>query len=325
MTPVGEILAAEIGAHGALPFSRFMEAALYTPVHGYYRSARDPFGVAGDFFTASQLQPVFGRLIGAFAARARAALGNPAGFAFVEWGAGRAELAEYLAESGYRAVQYGDDAPGAPFEGVVFSNELFDALPVDVACYRAGRFTEKRVDWRDGSFRWVDGDALSGPWLAYGEALTEHFDARDEVWLELPVRLEETLRRMCAPLTRGSIVSIDYGYTARELRRFPAGTLMSYQRHRALDDVLGEPGLRDITAHVPFTFLCAAAERLGLTAPRLENLSSFLLRVGEPDQFGAALAAPDEAAAARLRLQLKTLLFGLGESFRVLTLEATQI
>ena len=67
--PLTELLRDEIRRDGPVPFSRFMEAALYHPEHGYYRRSRDPFGKSGDFFTAEQLQPVFGILI---AARIRA-------------------------------------------------------------------------------------------------------------------------------------------------------------------------------------------------------------------------------------------------------------
>jgi SAM-dependent MidA family methyltransferase len=259
--------------------------------------------------------------VAAFAAQTRTALGNPADFAFIEWGAGRAELAPYLDGFGYNAVDSGHGTPTKPFEGVVFSNELFDALPVDVACWRQGRFTVKRVGCNGDTFQWVDGEPLNGPWLDYANSLIENFDQRDEVWIELPVRLKETLDAMCAPLRRGCMVAIDYGYTAREILRFPAGTLMSYRRHRALDDVLAEPGVQDITAHVPFTYLCDSGAQLGLRPLRMESLMAFLMRVGEPSQFGTALKADDEAEALRLRLQLKTLLFDLGETFRVLTFE----
>ena len=63
MTPAAELLAAEIARSGPMPFPQFMETALYHPVHGYYRRPRDPFGTAGDFYTAEQIQPVFGILI----------------------------------------------------------------------------------------------------------------------------------------------------------------------------------------------------------------------------------------------------------------------
>ena len=125
MTPAGEFLAAEIRERGPIPFSRFMEVALYHPEHGYYRSGKhDPFGREGDFYTAAQLQPVFGRIV----ARELCSLGV---MKVLDVGAGRGEMGDALCKFHYTAVDYGDPMP-VHFRGVVFANELFDALPVDV-------------------------------------------------------------------------------------------------------------------------------------------------------------------------------------------------
>ena len=109
--------------------------------------------------------------------------------------------------------------------------------------------------------------------------------------------------------------TIDYGYTARESKRFPDGTLMGYRRHASNPDVLIDPGERDITAHVCFTALEDHGKLHGLRSNALESLSRTLLDAGEADQFAAVLAGPDERSR---RLQLKTLLFGMGETFRTL-------
>ena len=114
------------------------------------------------------------------------------------------------------------------------------------------------------------------------------------------------------------MVTIDYGFTRRELIRFPQGTLMSYRRHQALEDVLAEPGLRDITAHVAFTDLQERGECLGWQTIAFEPLAQIVLRAGEGDQFESALAGTTDAECAKHRLQLKSLLFGMGEVFRVL-------
>jgi SAM-dependent MidA family methyltransferase len=85
-----------------------------------------------------------------------------------------------------------------------------------------------------------------------------------------------------------------------------------------MNDVLESPGERDITAHVDFTALQEHGERVGLETSSFVSLASMLLRAGEPDNFTCALEASSEREAARLRLQLKTLMFGMGETFRVL-------
>jgi SAM-dependent MidA family methyltransferase len=93
---------------------------------------------------------------------------------------------------------------------------------------------------------------------------------------------------------------------------------MSYRRHQALEDVLEEPGERDITAHVNFTALSGHAAEAGFEIVRFEPMAQLLLRAGEGDHFAGALEAAAEREAQRLRMQLKTLLYGMGESFRAL-------
>jgi SAM-dependent MidA family methyltransferase len=316
-----EILRARIAEGGPLSFSEFMAAALYHPEHGYYRRARDPFGREGDFFTAAQLQPVFGRLVAQEIARLRDGMGAPAEFEVWDLGAGRGEMREALAPFAYRAIDAGDEWPER-LTGVVFANELFDALPVDAARRCEAGFVEMRVAWEEGRFVWTGGPALAGAALEYA---LRHAPEEEDARFEIPCAAFPLLNRLAAVLDRGYILAIDYGYTRAERLRFPAGTLMSYRRHRALDDVLAAPGACDITAHVPFDALSEYAARRGLRRVRFESLAAFLLRVGEADQFAAALDAGSEPESRRLVMQLKTLLAGMGETFRCLLWEKSAL
>jgi SAM-dependent MidA family methyltransferase len=292
-----------------------METALYHPEHGYYTRWRrgpagNPFGREGDFYTAAQLQPVFGRLISSLARAAGSKV-------LLDWGAGREDLRAGVEEIPYVAVD-SESAPPSVQEGpFVFANELFDALPVDVAVRQQGQWRQRCVDWREGSFRWVDGPPLEERWQEYAARCEPGLaEQAENPLLELPVRMEEVLDRISAAAPRGELLVIDYGYTLRELIRFPAGTLMSYRRHQASEDVLRSPGGQDITAHVPWFHLEEQAERRGWRIRRSDSLASLLLHAGEKDQFSSALRAECEGAAARLRLQLKTLLVGMGEAFQ---------
>ena len=112
MTPLGEILRDEIHRGGPIPFQEFMEAALYHPEFGYYRRLRDPFGIHGDFYTAEQLQPVFGIVIADQIRRLRDRMGAPEDFTVVELGAGRGEMAEALGEFSYVPVDLERADPG---------------------------------------------------------------------------------------------------------------------------------------------------------------------------------------------------------------------
>jgi SAM-dependent MidA family methyltransferase len=304
-TPAGRIIAGEIAEHGPIPFSRFMETALYHPEHGYYRRAHDPFGVGGDFYTAEQLQPVFGRLIASELESLARELGDSAPVTVVELGPGRREMAAALAGFRYIGVDIDDEVP-EKFEGIVFSNEFFDALPVDLAIRRDGNWFERRVELEDSRFVWNDVTPVR---------VETESEARV---IELQHHRTQWLERIASRLERGFIMTIDYGYTRRELVRFPEGTLMSYRRHLAIDDVLARPGEQDITAHVNFTALQECGRSLGLETVRFESLARTLLRAGEGDNFESALRAQSDEESLRLRMQLKTLLFGMGETFRVL-------
>lgn len=313
MTPLAQLLAAEIESCGPISFRRFMEAALYHPLHGYYRRARDPFGKQGDFFTAEQIQPVFGILIAERIRQLHRAMGEPSDFTVVELGPGRGEMAPAFSDWRYLPLDVDAQPPAAPVRGVVFSNEFFDALPVEAVTYRDGAFRRQMVSVDRGSFVWQTGEPVDA---AAEQYLRAFFPPPEEGrWYEANLAAVEWLERAATMLTEGYIYTIDYGFTRAESVRFPAGTLMGYRRHTAREDVLNDPGERDITAHVNFTALQESGARCGLQNIFLQTLSRTLLDAGEPDQFAAALGGGDDL---RRRMQLKTLLFGMGETFRVL-------
>ena len=305
MTPVAEILRDEIADGGPIPFSRFMEAALYHPEFGYYRGARDPFGREGDFYTAEQVQPAFGVLMAARVRELWREMGAPAGFTVVELGAGRGEMARHFGEWRYLPVDIDRGALPERMTGVVFSNEFFDALPVDVVEIRDGGPRELRVGWSGEGFTWVPGCP------AHEAHVARYFPQAEEGWrMEVNLESRRWMERIAGSLERGYAITVDYGYTTRESVRFPEGTLMSYRRHRALEDVLTDPGSRDMTAHVHFTALEEHGAAAGLEHARFERLAQTITGLGEEAVGPLAKSHPQ---------QLKTLLFGMGETFRVLT------
>jgi len=316
MTAAGRVLAEEIAREGPVSFRRFMEVALYHPGHGYYRRARDPFGAAGDFFTAEQIQPVFGILMAARIRQLYQAMGEPPDFTVVELGAGREEMAAAFTEWRYIAVDLDRGALPSRFRGVVFCNEFFDALPVEVAVYHGGSFLEQRVGFVDGAFRWHTGAPLSDEQANYFHRCWA--PPEEGRWYESSPQMAAWLARIAAALENGYLFTIDYGFTKAESIRFPAGTLMGYRRHTAHGDVLVDPGERDITAHVNFTALQEAGAAARLRTVSFLTLAQTLLEAGEPDQFAAAIGSGGPTEELRRRMQLKTLLFGMGENFRVL-------
>ncbi len=314
-----EIIRTEIERHGPIPFERFMDLALYAPGAGYYARGRDPFGRGGDYYTAEQLQPVFGILMAQFMRAAREELGFGDEFQIVELGAGREEMAEALSEFNYTAIDIGRGSLPQRIKGVVFANEFFDALPVRLVIRRSDVFVEQYVAYENRRFVLIDGPPAAGRTLEY---LNRWFAAAPPASvIEVNLRALDWVDAIADRLERGWLVIVDYGYTAREWTRYRQGTLMSYRRHSASDDVLSDPGERDITAHVPFTIIEEHAAGSGLSKRRFETLARFLLAVGERDQFASALGSETGPEHLKRRLQLKTLLFEMGETFRVLQLE----
>ncbi len=315
MTPIGEILADEIRRSGPISFRRFMEQALYHPEYGYYRRPRDPFGARGDFFTAEQIQPVFGILMAARIRQLHRGMGEPADFTVVELGAGRREMAEAFSQWQYIGVDVDGGELPRDFQGVVFSNEFFDALPVEVFEYTQGELRERRVDFAGGKFSWrTEGRAPADR----EDFIRRYFPEPAECQIyEVCLDARRWLERIAGALRSGYVLTIDYGFTRPEAIRFPSGTLMSYRSHTALDSVLENPGEQDITAHVNFTAIEQHGESLGLRQESFETLARTILTAGEVDQFAAALQG-GEREELRRRMQLKTLLFGMGETFRAL-------
>jgi SAM-dependent MidA family methyltransferase len=130
------------------------------------------------------------------------------------------------------------------------------------------------------------------------------------------------MSKLAATLQRGAIIAIDYGYTRKEqLAGRHRGTLMTYRQHSATSNPYTAPGEQDITAHVNFTALSAAAEQNGLQVQPLLTQSQFLMGIGEANQFADAFEncrLPQEHAKVALQLKHLVTPAGMGESFHVL-------
>lgn len=292
-----EAIVAEIRKHGPISFERYMEMCLYDPEWGYYTARRrERFGRDGDYYTSAQLGTLFARLMAQRFSKMREELGG-GDFTVIEVGAGRgdfgAELRRVAPDLRYVAVEYGDAWPAEPIRGCIFSNEFFDALPVRT--YRGD--TEVRVTEHDGVLGWD------------GEPPTREFSPHAGEWM----------RRFAETLEAGYVVAVDYGYRGRGRDRFQHGSLMTYQRHQASEDVFADPGDRDITAHVDFDQLVEAGVAAGLRETAYDPQSRYLMRIGEQDQFACVLEGwATETQRVQATLLLKNLLFGIGETMSVL-------
>jgi SAM-dependent MidA family methyltransferase len=306
-----DLIGREIHMHGPMTFARYMELALYHPEFGYYRT-RDRFGAAGDFYTAEQLQPVFGEVIAACVEKLTQQDARPNAFGVLELGAGRAEMKEALSRWNYRAFDWGSAPLPESWTGLVFANEFFDALPVHLLRKEESGWRERLVTCcgKDLCFatRPLDNPELLTYAREYGSLVPDGGE------LEACLAIPAWLRKIADVLDDGRLLVIDYGYNAQELTRFPAGTLLSYRNHHAASNPLANAGTQDITAHVNFTWLSKCAEAVGFAPELSESLASWLLSTWGEEELGRRWALADQ----RWRLQWKQLVFGMGETFRVL-------
>lgn len=318
-SPLALKLSQEIREHGPISFERFMDVALYEPGLGYYRNERDPFGRDGDFYTAEQLQPVFGELVNTFVGRLAARqVGARGSFSVVELGAGRGEMREALRDWNYTAVDFDRALLPSKSGGLILANEFFDALPVRLLRLQ-GAWQEMRVAESDGRFCFVPRPLR--PWdqqlQAYAERYGEPIGEGGQ--LEMSRLTPDWLDRLGATLQSGYLVVIDYGYSAKELIRFPQGTAASYRSHRLVDDILTNPGEQDITVHVNFTYLSEAAAHAGFQLVSRQSLAAWAMSVWDARELKQRWKTGRES----WRLQWKQIVYGMGETFQVLLFEKT--
>ena len=345
---LSERIAQEIRERGPIPFSRYMEVCLYDPELGYYSRYKEQFGKAGDFYTSSDVHAIFGRLMARHFEEMWRVLGSPQRLEIIELGPGRglfardvldwsrhkfpdfhrvlhytlversAGLREQLASTldEYIAAGTATIARHLPTKHViVFANEFFDALPVEVLCNHGA----VRVGWEAGRFveSFVSASAAEMEYLDHYSIHPEEGE-RVEAGLQAQRRMEAVARYV----RRGFVVVIDYGYTREELLAGRhRGTIMCYRQHSASANPYEAPGEQDITAHVNFTALRTAGEEWGLEFLGLVTQAQFLMGIGEETQFSDAFedARLPQERAKRV-LQLKHLVAGMGETFNVLVM-----
>jgi SAM-dependent MidA family methyltransferase len=355
-----QLLRELIATQGSLPVSQYMERCLYAPGLGYYSAGRTKFGAAGDFVTAPELGELFARCVVRALQPTLAMLGEAADFLEIGGGSGAfAETAlQALAEGGTlprrylilepsadlrerqrerlqanlptelnARVHWLDRPPEQDWHGVLFANEVVDALPATRFSLRDGEVYEEHVAL-DGEGRlWrVDrpADALVAGAVRHVERDLEVGFAegyRSEILPQLPYWIQA----VAGSLSAGLMLFIDYGYVRREfyLPERDDGTLMAHYRHHAHNDPLYLPGLNDLTASVDFTALAEAGNSAGFAVAAYLPQAQFLIGAGLQAVFAQAQAqAGDDHASYRLAQQVKKLMLPdqMGERFQAMLL-----
>lgn len=339
-------------AGGALPFDDFMALALYAPELGYYADGRAIFGAAGDFLTAPESGSLFAQCVARQCAEVLAETGGDV----VEYGAGSGRFAEVVLESlaalgalprryvivepsaGLAArqrarlaapaaalgvtLQWHAEHPPAGQHGVVFANEMLDAMPVKRFALRAGTPHELLVGIEDGRLCWVEAAQPMAAGLMPPELRAACAALPDGYVSEFNPALAHWLRGLAASFERGIALFCDYGYPAHEYLH-PArsgGTLKCHYRHLVHGDALWHPGAQDITASVDFTALAEAATAAGFMLAGYASQTRFLLACGLHELLAGSTG--DAVTQYALAQEAKRLLLPgeMGQTFKVMAL-----
>src|SRR5262245_60142049 len=304
---VAEHIRGEIAGNGGwISFARYMELALYAPGLGYYSAGAKKLGKAGDFVTAPEISPLYGQTL---ARQVRQIVQS--GFdEILEVGAGSGALAATLLEEldsyeaaprSYLILELSADlrersrdtlAARVPhllervawlnrlppaFSGVVLGNEVLDAMPVHVVRVLSGKVEEGGVGVRGGRFDW-SWRLASGELLEAARALGLPEGFRTEIALAA----RGFARSLAGVLEKGVALFVDYGFPQKEYYHAQRreGTLMCHYRHHAHADPFFLPGLQDITSHVDFSAVAAAARDAGLEVAGYTSQAQFLVNCG---------------------------------------------
>lgn len=350
----------EIAANaGAIAFSRFMELALYAPGLGYYSAGARKFGEGGDFVTAPEIGPIFTACVAESVASVLQQIGEAAVFFELGGGSGafaevalkrlleldalpdrylilepsadlrerqRERLQQKLPPPLFELVEWLDGPLPGEWSGVLFANEVIDALPTPRFAIEAGEVYEEHVAVEAGAFVRVlrPADAFLGNAVRHVERQLGHAFAdgyRSEVLPQLPYWIQA----VSGGMQRGAMLFVDYGHPRGEFylpdRR--DGTLRAYYRHRMHENPLLWPGLQDITASVDFTALAEAGVAAGFDFAGYCSQASFLLGNGMAGVLERIEHMHDATEQQRRRSEVKklTLPSEMGERFQVMGFE----
>ena len=198
---------------------------------------------------------------------------------------------------------------------IVFANEFFDALPVEILRPEGKLY----LAFEDGRLAEVWRPPLPEE-LDFLDRFGVHPDTGERI--EVSLAAQRWIGEIVDAIGRGFLLIIDYGYTRSEqLAGRHRGTLMAYRQHSASGDPYQAPGEQDLTSHVNFTSLAAAVEQAGMRPERLITQAQLLMGIGEETQFADAFEQcrlPQERAKVALQLKHLATPAGMGEKFQVL-------
>jgi SAM-dependent MidA family methyltransferase len=353
--PLTEIIQAEIRKHGGvIAFARFMELALYHPIHGYYSREQFEIGKLGDFTTAPHISPLFAQCL---AYQAHQVLASVAEGNILELGAGTGQLAidllltlsarQQLPQHYYifeisphlRVLQKQRiqlacpdlverviwlDALPHDFRGIILANEVLDALPVHCFTITAEGIQERGIANEGEGFAWTSVAPTTTALAEIALELSTRYHLPIGYQSEINLAMSAVITELAGSLASGVILFIDYGYGQREYYHPERqhGTLTCFYQHQHHDNPLIQPGEQDITAHVDFTRVIEIGHEHGLTLAGFTTQAAFLFSCGLLELATAEERRLDSVAAFNMRhaIKLLTLPTEMGERVKVMAL-----
>jgi SAM-dependent MidA family methyltransferase len=312
-------IASLIASQGAwIPFSKYMEMALYEPGMGYYSAGAHKLGYGGDFTTAPELSPLFGAAICSTilpVLEGLKAQGLPT--QILEFGAGTGKLATSILTrlqnldfslDRYDIIEISPDLAQRQkerisktiaeqniatqcswlselpkdFKGIILANEVIDAIPCDLIIYQNGFWYWQGVSIEGGQFIWKVGAPVEQGLLP--QALLNG-DFPEGYITELHTPANAWIRQVAQHLHSGLFLTFDYGFPENEYYHSQRlqGTLMAHHRHHAIQDPFYLPGLCDLTTHVEWSQIARNALLENADDVFLSNQAAYLLDAGISD------------------------------------------
>jgi SAM-dependent MidA family methyltransferase len=342
-----------------IPYSVYIDSALYHPVHGYYMKKGVKVGKEGDFITTPHAFSVFAKVFARFFCKVVNEGKLPPAICEIGGGDGRfakrvlkewetfspdtfADITYYIVEKSsfhqqlqhheleeysqlryFSSLQELTSTIGA-FEGILFSNEWFDALPVEVVQQAENELCEVWLSVNEANelvevLVPLENEHIREYLEDYNIQLTNHQR------MEIPLAMIEKLEEIHSFFRKGIMVTIDYGYTFQELRhpRLQQGSLRGYFQHQLISNPLQHAGRMDLTTHIHFDSFIEKGKQYGAGVAVFTRQHEFLLSAGILDLLKENINPNPFSEGSKQNRAIRNLMMddGMSNSFHVIIQE----
>ncbi|MFN8770648.1 MAG: class I SAM-dependent methyltransferase [Neisseriaceae bacterium] len=299
-------------SNGSIPFSKYMELALYHKEFGYYNNLLFKFGSAGDFVTAPLVSELFAKCLsnqvtelfshvpiknileigagnGQLMLDILSNIGDTINYYYIldlsanltnlQYNRLKSELPQYI-----NKVKWLNSLPNN-FEGIIIGNEVLDAQPCESYIIDNGELFRREVAYANDQFYYVSKLLNDCEDIDYIKRISL---ATDNYIIDINMNNRWFIKSIAQCLNKGCAIFVDYGYGQREFYSLnhSKGTIRGFFRQQQLDDVLIYPGLIDITSSVNFTSIAEAAVENGIDLIDYTSQGAFLINCGILDYVG---------------------------------------